>query len=221
VAAAETSRFSQAPAGDALPAGWERVPFSTRKKPTRYSIVDDGGRSVLHSQADGSVSFALHAGGVDLGSHPVMRWRWRVGTVPRGADIKVASRDDAAARIVLMFDGDSSKLPLSERLKMSMASRLSGRDMPYATLMYVATPTEALGSFVRHPTTGRVHSVVASKVTAAEGWVDVQRNVVADYRIAFGEEPGKLVAYGVMSDSDNTASQAQAWFGDIRFVPRR
>lgn len=219
--AADSSRFSQSGPGEALPSGWLRVPFSDRKKPTRYALVDDGGLSVLHAQADGSVSFVLRDGGLDLRSNPVMRWRWRVGTVPRGADIKVAARDDAAARIVLLFDGDQNKLPLSERLKLKLASRLSGREMPYATLMYVATPSAALGSFVRHPSTGRVQAVVATKITGPGGWIDVQRNVLADYRLAFGEEPGALIAYGVMSDSDNTASKAQAWYGDIRFVPRR
>lgn len=220
-AAADTSRFSHARPGEALPAGWQRVPFSDRKKPTRYAIVEDSGRSVLHSQADASVSFVLHDGGIDLRRNPVMRWRWRIGTEPRGADIKVAARDDAAARIVLLFDGDHGKLPLSERLKLGLASRLSGRDMPYATLMYAATPSAPLGSFVRHPSTGRVQTVVATKLAGVGSWIDVQRNVLADYRLAFGEEPGKLIAFGVMSDSDNTASKAQAWFGDIHFVPRR
>jgi hypothetical protein len=35
----------------------------------------------------------------------------------------------------------------------------------------------------------------------------------------FGEEPGRLLAVGVLTDTDNTGGHAEAWYGDIRFVP--
>ena len=39
--------------------------------------------------------------------------------------------------------------------------------------------------------------------------------MLEDYRHAFGEEPWDIVAVGVMTDSDNTASRAQGFYGDI------
>ena len=33
---------------------------------------------------------------------------------------------------------------------------------------------------------------------------------------AFGEAPGALIAIGLMTDTDNTRSQAQAWYGTIQ-----
>jgi len=40
--------------------------------------------------------------------------------------------------------------------------------------------------------------------------------VAADFRRAFGEEPGPLVAIAVMTDSDNTRSRSRAWYGPVR-----
>lgn len=43
---------------------------------------------------------------------------------------------------------------------------------------------------------------------------------VEDYRQAFGEDPPKVGAVAIMTDTDNTGEQAVAWYGAIRFLPR-
>ena len=50
-------------------------------------------------------------------------------------------------------------------------------------------------------------------------WVTVERDIMADYREAFGEEPPPVVGIAIMSDSDNTGEKATAWYGDIRLNP--
>jgi hypothetical protein len=45
--------------------------------------------------------------------------------------------------------------------------------------------------------------------------LDYERDIRADYRKAFGEEPGRLIAVGIMTDTDNTKSTAQAWYGPV------
>ena len=63
--------------------------------------------------------------------------------------------------------------------------------------------------------------VVASSGAEAVGsWQELSRDVAADFRRAFNEEPGRLLAYGVMSDTDNTGETVEAWYGDIEFLPR-
>jgi hypothetical protein len=60
--------------------------------------------------------------------------------------------------------------------------------------------------------------IVASGSDARAGeWQSLSRNLAADYKTAFGEEPGKLIGYGVMSDTDNTGASIEAWYGDITF----
>ncbi len=52
-------------------------------------------------------------------------------------------------------------------------------------------------------------------------WQEVTRNVLEDYRRAFGEEPGPIIAVGIMTDTDNTGDNAHAWYGDIEFRRNR
>jgi DUF3047 family protein len=50
-------------------------------------------------------------------------------------------------------------------------------------------------------------------------WIEEERNLVDDYRRAFGEDPPKVGAVAIMTDTDNTGEQAVAWYGAIRFLP--
>lgn len=61
--------------------------------------------------------------------------------------------------------------------------------------------------------------VATSGDAGINAWQTVSRNVHDDFVRAFGEEPGMLTAVGVMTDTDNTNSHAEAWYGDIRFGP--
>jgi hypothetical protein len=63
-----------------------------------------------------------------------------------------------------------------------------------------------------------VQMVVVSSGPADIGaWQKLSRNVIEDYRRVFKEEPGRLLNYGVMSDTDNTGEFVEAWYGDIEF----
>ena len=46
-------------------------------------------------------------------------------------------------------------------------------------------------------------------------WLHYERDVAADFRRAFGEEPGTITSVGVLTDSDATKHEFQAWYGDI------
>jgi hypothetical protein len=45
----------------------------------------------------------------------------------------------------------------------------------------------------------------------------VTRNVYDDYQRVFGEEPGRITAIGIMTDTDNTGANVHACYGDIVF----
>jgi hypothetical protein len=44
-------------------------------------------------------------------------------------------------------------------------------------------------------------------------------HLAADFRRASGEESGSLRPMALMTDSDNTRSQARTWYGDIVLHP--
>ena len=54
-------------------------------------------------------------------------------------------------RIVLEFDGDKSKLSLADRSTFATGKFLSGRDIAYATLMYIWSNKEPVGKIIPGP----------------------------------------------------------------------
>lgn len=214
----------QGPQAEGFPPGWQHLALRPGKPLTRYDWLGEQApqSAVIHARADHSASMLLRDGrGVDLGRTPLLRWQWKLGQLPEGARHDQGAREDAAARIVLLFDGDKSTLPLDERMTLSMAEAVSGRPMPYATLMYVVSASAVPDQLIPNPHTSRVQKIVAGRAAAALGqWVQLERDVAADYQRAFGEPPGRLLAYGVMTDADNTASQAEAWYAGLQFLGR-
>ncbi len=64
-------------------------------------------------------------------------------------------------------------------------------------------------------------AVVDSGVANIGRWVEHERNLIDDYRKAFGADPGAVNGVVFSSDTDNTGAHAVALFGDTRFGPRR
>jgi hypothetical protein len=216
---AQPAAFSSLRAGVAL-APWTPITIAFGKHRTRYDLVDDAGTTVLHAIADDSASALGCPMRLALRDAPTIGWRWKIASPIANADSRRASREDAPARIVLEFDGDMRKLPLLERGVYAVAKRVAGRDLPYATLMYIWSNHERVGTVLPNPHTRRIQMIVAASGDAGvKAWQAISRNVHDDFVRAFGEEPGMLTAVGVMTDSDNTESHAEAWYGDIRFGP--
>jgi hypothetical protein len=212
--------FSVGTPGPALPAGWQPVAITDRKRPTEYDLVSNQGVVVLHARADAAASVVAHRVAFDLRAAPVVEWRWRIANLIEGADNRVAAQEDSPVRLIFEFDGDKSKLSFGDRAIFMASRAASGNELPYATLMYVWSNTLPIGAVVPNPHTRRVQMVVAASGAADVGrWLTLRRNLLEDYVRAFGEPPGRLTAVGVLTDTDNTGKQAEAWYGDIRFGP--
>jgi hypothetical protein len=124
-------------------------------------------------------------------------------------------------RIVLAFDGDRSKFSAKNALLSELSQTFTGEAMPYATLMYVWCNQREPGSVVINPRTDRIRKLVMESGSRNLGrWLDYERDIRADFERAFGESPGALLAVGIMTDSDNTASTALAWYGPVQLVAR-
>ncbi|CAG9177694.1 hypothetical protein LMG23992_03570 [Cupriavidus laharis] len=212
--------FSALRPGAQLPADWKNLPVVHGKIMTRYSLVADGNTTVLQADASASASALIHEGNIDLNRTPVVAWRWKAQAPIEGADNSEGAREDAPARLVFFFDGDKEKLSFGDRASIQLARSLGGEDLPYATLMYIWSTTAAPGSVIANPHTGRVQMIVVSgKPGDAGQWQSLHRNIVQDYEQVFHEPPGRITAYGLLTDTDNTGATARAWYGDLRFLP--
>jgi hypothetical protein len=215
----EIASFSRKTAGTPLPDFWQPYIILPSKPRTGYALVRTADGVSLEASADRSASGMVRRIRIDPQQHQVLQWRWRVGNLIPGADKRYASADDSPARLFVSFHGDAKKLDFQHRAQMRMARKLSGQSMPYATLMYVWSNQLPVGSVIENPHTDRVRAIVVASGPEGVGqWREYRRNVLEDYRKAFGEEPWDIVAVGLMTDADNTAQKARCHYGDITFL---
>jgi hypothetical protein len=215
----QVPKFSQQAAQSNIPDGWSFYRLAPYKKNTAYRLENYQGKTVLSANSKRSASGLA----VKLRPQPAtdlwLEWEWKaVGKIPN-ADNAIRYTDDAPLRILVAFDGNKSKLPLKEQLTFEMASMLSGREMPYATLMYIWAGNSPLDSVVENTFTSRVKMIAVDSGWQHTGkWRKHARDLTADYRTAFGEEPGDVIGVALLTDTDNTKSQVRALYGDIELV---
>jgi hypothetical protein len=194
---------------------WKHHPFPG-KKPTRFNYARKDGRDAMAVQAESSASMLRHSVRIapeDLGN---VRFSWKVPALIEQADLASRDKADSTVRIVLAFEGDRSRFSPRDAAMSELARALTGEDMPYATLMYVWCNKRPAGTVIRSTRTDRIRKlVVQSGASGLNRWLDYERDIRADYERAFGEKPGALVGIGIMTDSDNTRTRAQAWYGPV------
>ncbi|RYF16689.1 MAG: DUF3047 domain-containing protein [Comamonadaceae bacterium] len=190
------------------------------KTPTHYAYARLDGRDAVHVRADASASMLRQAVRIEPAQLGRLRFSWKVPALIAHADLAVRDKDDAPVRIVLAFEGDRSRFSRRDAALAELVRSVMGEEMPYATLMYVWCNERPPGTVIRSPRTDRVRKLVVESGPARLGtWLDYERDVRADFQRVFGEKPGALVGVAIMTDSDNTRSRTQAWYGPLRFLP--
>ncbi len=210
--------FSDSPPGEALPQGWQPWTLSKLKKSTQYQLVSQDGRTVVKASAHASASGLVYPIEVNPKVYPLLSWRWKVNELIAGADNTRKQAEDSPVRVVVSFDGDIDKLTMDDRLFFDNIRLFTGQQLPYATLMYIWENRAPKGSVIANRHTSRVKMIVAESGRDKLGnWQEVTRNLLEDYKRAFGEEPGRITAIGIMTDTDNTGENIHAFYGDIVF----
>jgi len=196
--------------------GWQEWSFSRFKRPTRYELIEDSGALVIKASADGSASGLRHAVKVDPASYPVLTWRWKVNELIESADNTRKHTEDSPVRVLVTFDGTIEKIPFPDRVLFDNVYLLTGRRMPYATLVYIWENRVPKNTVIPNLHTSRIKMLVAESGRKNVGrWQRITRHIMDDYRSAFGEEPGMITSVGIMTDTDNTGLKADAFYGDI------
>lgn len=212
--------FSATPPSQPHPDGWETIRFGDNDAPTTYDLVRIDSTVVLRAQSPNSASGLITHQRVNLDTHPIIEWRWRIESVVDGGDVTAKSSDDAAARLYVTFDYDG--LGLLDRLKLAVLRGLGYDNLPTRALNYVWANQHPPGEVRPSPYTDQIMVMPVHSGSAQEGqWVRERRNVRADYREAFGEAPPPVAGVALMTDTDHTADSTQALYGDIVFRPER
>lgn len=208
--------FSRNPPGDAIPSGWRPYRISSAKRETHYMLSTVDGHTVLEAQADNSASALAYPLRADPKHAPWLTFRWRTERLIEKADVATRVGDDYPARVYVSFDYDIARLPFGDRMKLRMARSIWGDQVPAAALCYIWERRQPVGYSQWSAFTNRLRMVVVQSGSARLGqWVAIERNVVEDFRAAFGEEAPPISSIIVATDTDNTGESAHTWFGDI------
>jgi hypothetical protein len=214
----EAAGFSRLNAGSAYRGEWEHFEVLRNNVPTDYRLVERDGVVVLQAESTQGGSGLFRKIHIDPRRNPMIEWRWRVPRDSGAGGAHGASRASPPVRLSIAFDGDPAKLDFDDRAKLRLAKALTANGLPFASLLYVWMSREPVETIYSSPHTDRVrHVVVESGEQHLDQWVSVRRNVLEDYRRAFGHEPGDIVAVGIMTDYGDNGAPRRALYGDITF----
>jgi DUF3047 family protein len=180
------------------PLGWEVAAFAGTDP--SVELVRTDGRVAVRLRSAGN-SFALHRDLVlDLRQYPVLSWSWKVSRLPAGGDIRVPERDDQAAQVYVVFPRWPSPRTSSD------------------VIGYVWDTRAPVGTRLTHPKASNVRIIVVeSGPERLDQWLRQHRDVGEDYRALFGRQPPRAGKLGLMIDSNDTRSEAEALFGELAF----
>jgi len=200
--------------------GWEPLEFPKIDQLTHYQLVTEGGTQVVKATTSGGASGLIARVNIQPSESLVLQWRWKVSNVFEQGNARNKSGDDYPARIYVAFKFQPEKAGFFERARRQAVELLFGESLPGNALNYIWANTLPKGEFVPNPYTDKTVMIAVNSGTSNVGeWVTVERDIVADYRKAFGEAPPPVVGIAIMSDSDNTGETATAWYGDIVLSP--
>lgn len=190
------------------------------KRAAVFEPMESHAVPALRVQADDSVSILRQRFAAPLAGGQHLSFQWKADGLPRDADLAVADRSDSPVGVLLAFDGDRSRWTPRDHRFSELTRLLTGEELPYATLAYVWSPAAPVGTVVVNPRSGRIRKLVLdSGVTELGRWRRHERDLQADFRLAFGEDPGPLRAVALMTDTDNTRSRLTAWYGPLHLRP--
>ena len=179
---------------------WRVYPFtdSNKFKDAPDIVMDDGRRALRLRTANEALRIGRSLK-VDVKATPWLEWEWKALDLPVQADVRDPKRNDQAARIMLMFEGMKGILYLWDTVSPVGTER---------------RPDE-LDIF------DRVLIVVRSGSSDGVGrWMRERRDVLADYRRLFDEDPRPIKWVGFEAHSNDTRSHSTALFGAVNFQPR-
>jgi hypothetical protein len=204
------------------PQGWSFYRIAPFKKNTVYRLENYQGRTVLSANAKTSASGLAVKLKPKPSQHLWLKWEWKTSNLIQAANPADKQADDSPLRILVAFDGDKSKLGFKDNLTFELAHLMSGQELPYATLMYIWSNHHPVDTILNNPHTGRIKMIVVdSGPNKLNQWQLHERDLSADFMAAYGEKPGNVVGVALLTDTDNTKSEARSYYGDIELILKK
>ena len=200
---------------DGSPKGWKTVTyFST--SPTSYEVLKYRGRYVLKAEGIGTSSSLFKEVKAELKDYPIISWRWKISNVIRQAIETREDRNDSAARVIVVFQTRPEEMPLRYGLEY-LISRALRKNEPYGhRIEYMWGNRIEKGRILDNPSVKYSRVIV---LETGEGkanlWIGEKRNLLDDYRAAFGTDPEGILALGIQTDTDQSNEGVTAYYGEV------
>jgi hypothetical protein len=180
--------------------GWEKRVFSGE---TQYAIDQAAGGTVLRAVSQSSASGLVKMQRIDLQQYPFLNWRWKIEHRLPPRDETTRGGDDYPVRLYVVLDGGLFFWQTKSLNYVWSRDATRGSTWPNA--------------FARRNV---VMLSLRDQRDATAVWFEEKRNVLADLRHHFGSDARYLIGVAIMTDTDNTGSAADSYYGDIYFSTR-
>lgn len=185
---------------------WETKSFSGT---TAYSITNHKGKRALKALSNNNASGLLLKKRIDLQKRPFLNWSWLIENKLAPLNETISAGDDYVARVYVVIDGGL------------MAWNVK-------SINYVWSSSNTKNQVWKNPFLGSKVKMFAirGKEDKVGQWYNEKRNVYQDLIKQFGNkgsEAANLKAYryidivAVMTDTDNSKSKAETYYGDLIF----
>jgi hypothetical protein len=177
---------------------WKEKSF---KGHTAYEVTDEASVRCIRAHSRGSASALYYEISFNPKDYPILAWSWRIAGILEKGDARTRAGDDYPARVYVVFP-----------------SVLFWRTR---ALNYMWANHFPKGQALPNAYTANTIMIAVESGPARQGqWVEEKRDIYADFQRYFGEAPPDVGAIAIMTDTDNTAEEATAWYGPIRILPR-
>jgi len=202
------------------PAAWRSISFGDVDARTQYRLVErvvQGDTTlVVRAVSEAGAAGLVRPLRIDPRQHSVLTWRWKVTNVLDTGNARREDGDDYPARLYITFDYDPSNFGLVDWVKYEALQALGYDQIPTRALNYIWASRVPKDTILPNPYTDWVQMIAVESGSQKVGtWIRERRNVRADYRRAFGEEPPPINGIAIMTDTDDTGESATAYYGDI------
>jgi hypothetical protein len=182
-----------------IPSGWTAYATPGGRPAYDFVVAEDGGRRALHVRGRDEHSTIAKEIHVDLEATPILEWSWKIVELPAGADVRTRATSDLTVHVLVVWP----------RFPEALRSRL---------IAYAWGTTEPAGSVERSRKTRTVtFFILRSGADQLGRWITERRDVVEDYRRAYGERPESPRAIAISIDTNDTHAAAAGFIGPIQF----
>ncbi len=213
-------KFGAEKEADGSPKGWKTVTYFNIP-PTSYEVVKYRNRYVLKAEGIGTSSCLFREVKAELEDYPIISWRWKISNVIRQAIETRKDRNDSAARIIVIFQVEPEEMPPWYGLEYLLRGILRRNEPIGPRIEYIWGNKIEKGRVLDNPSVKHSRVIVLENgERKANQWIWEKRNLVDDYKAAFGSEPGGILALGIQTDTDQSNEGVTAYYGEI-FLSKR